>query len=141
VIGGLPRGYDTMLGTWIEKGEELSLGEWQKIALARAFYSESDLLVLDEPTSALDAAAEVQVFEELRRIARDRAVLVISHRFSTVRMADRIYVMDRGRIIEVGTHEHLMGLGGTYAHLFEAQAAAYWPTGVETGSAGGGGVR
>lgn len=141
VIDGLPRGYDTMLGTWIEKGEELSLGEWQKIALARAFYSDAELLVLDEPTSALDAAAEARVFEELRNVARDRAVLVISHRFSTVRMADRIYVMDKGRMIEVGDHESLMSLGGTYAHLFEAQAAAYWPAaGVESRSTGGGRV-
>lgn len=131
LIESLPDGYDTRLGTLLERGEELSIGEWQKIALARMFYSRSDLLILDEPTSALDAAAEAAVFNQLRRVAQRRAVLVISHRFSTVRMADRIYVMDGGRIIETGNHDELMRLRGTYASLFEAQAAAYWPEALE----------
>lgn len=124
VISRLPRGYDSTLGNWFEDGNELSAGEWQKIALARAFESPARLLILDEPTSALDAAAELRVFERVRELARERAVLAISHRFSTVRMADRIYVLDGGRILEAGSHESLMALDGHYADLYRLQAEA-----------------
>jgi ATP-binding cassette subfamily B protein len=124
-IGRLPRGYDTTLGNWFEDGSELSTGEWQKVALARAFASPARLLILDEPTSALDAESEMEVFERVRQMARNRAVLAISHRFSTVRMADRIYVLESGGIVESGTHGELMSLGGRYAHLFELQASAF----------------
>ncbi len=125
VIEGLPHGYDTTLGNWFEDGVELSTGEWQKVALARAFASPARLLILDEPTSALDAESEIEVFEKVRQIARDRAVLAISHRFSTVRMADRIYVLDDGRILESGTHAELMELEGRYARLFRLQASTF----------------
>jgi ATP-binding cassette subfamily B protein len=125
VIAALSHGYDTVLGKWFEDGEELSIGEWQKVALARAFLRDSQILVLDEPTSALDPRAEWQVFEHIRELARGRAVVLISHRFSTVRLADRIHIMDRGRIVESGTHEELVALGGTYAGMYEVQARAY----------------
>lgn len=125
VIERLPHGYDTTLGNWFEDGVELSTGEWQKVALARAFASPARLLILDEPTSALDAESEIEVFEKVRQIAQDRAVLAISHRFSTVRMADRIYVLDAGQILESGTHEELMTLGGRYARLFRLQASTF----------------
>lgn len=126
VIDSLPQGYETILGKWFEQGEELSIGQWQKIALARAFLRDSQLIVLDEPTSALDPKAEYEVFQRFRQLLKDQAAILISHRLSTVRMADRIYVLEKGRIVESGTHEELMRLSGTYAHLFELQAQHYW---------------
>lgn len=125
LIRHLPQGYDTMLGHWFAKGQELSVGEWQKIALARAFLREANLIVLDEPTSALDPLAEADVFQQFRELLEGRSAIVISHRFSTVQMADRIYVMDRGRIAEHGTHQQLLRLGGKYAHLYRVQAEHY----------------
>jgi ATP-binding cassette, subfamily B, bacterial len=121
----LPQGYETKLGKLYRGGVELSGGEWQKVALARAFYSRAQVLVLDEPSSALDAHSEIQLFDRVRRHAAGRAVVVVSHRFSTVRMADRIYVLGDGAITESGTHDELMQANGTYARLFEAQAALY----------------
>jgi len=125
VITGLPQGYETILGKWFENGEELSVGEWQKVALARAFLRDAQIIVLDEPTSALDARAEYEVFKKFRQLAEGRTVVLISHRFSTVRMADRIFVLEDGRIIESGAHDELVRRGGTYARLFETQAQYY----------------
>jgi len=125
VLAALRNGYDTMLGKWFEEGEELSIGEWQKVALARAFVRDSEILVLDEPTSALDPLAEWKVFEHIRELAKGRAVVLISHRFSTVHTADRIHILDQGRIVESGSHDELMRLGGTYARMYEVQARAY----------------
>jgi ATP-binding cassette subfamily B protein len=122
----LPEAYQTQLGKWFKDGRELSGGQWQKIALARAFIREgADILVLDEPTAAMDARAEAQVFEQFRDLARDRMVILISHRFSTVRMADEILVVQGGRVLERGSHESLMQLDGHYAHLFSLQARGY----------------
>ena len=125
VIRGLPKGYETILGKLFEDGEELSIGEWQKVALSRAFLRDAQIIVLDEPTSSLDAKAEYTVFQNFRKLAEGRTAILISHRFSTVRMADRIYVLKDGRIIEGGTHEELLHFGGTYANLFETQARQY----------------
>jgi ATP-binding cassette subfamily B protein len=125
LINRLPKGYETPLGKWFEEGEELSIGEWQKIALARAFLRDAQLIVLDEPTSALDAKSEYEVFRNFRKLLDGRSAVLISHRFSTVKMADRIFVFDGGNIKEQGTHEHLMRLGGTYAEFFEKQAQHY----------------
>ena len=124
-IERLPRGYDTTLGTWFEDGQELSVGEWQKMALARAFFRDSEIVVLDEPTSAMDAVAEQEVFRAFREMAAGRTVLLISHRFSTVKMADRIFVLQEGTVAERGSHAELMALGGLYARMFKAQAESY----------------
>ncbi|WP_438768045.1 ABC transporter ATP-binding protein [Kushneria sp. TE3] len=125
-IQRLPSGYHTQLGRWFKNGQELSGGQWQKIALSRAWMREgADILVLDEPTAAMDAAAEAAVFNRFREHSRDRSSILISHRFSTVRSADVIVVMDRGRIIERGSHDELIAGRGRYAELFELQAAGY----------------
>ncbi|MGH8074183.1 MAG: ABC transporter ATP-binding protein, partial [Lysobacter sp.] len=125
-IETLPAGFDTQLGKWFREGRELSGGQWQKIALARAFMrSRADILVLDEPTAAMDAAAEATIFEHFRKLTDNRIAILISHRFSTVRMADQIIVIQDGRIIERGSHEQLIALDGHYAHLFSLQAEGY----------------
>lgn len=122
----LPEGYQTQLGRWFDKGQELSLGQWQKVALSRAFMrDEADILVLDEPTASMDAEAEATVFERFGRLASDKMVILISHRFSTVRMADEIVVLEHGRVTERGTHESLMQQPRQYAKLFTLQAAGY----------------
>lgn len=125
VIERLPGGYDTTLGRWFDEGFQLSGGEWQKVALARSFMRDADLLILDEPTASLDARAEFEVFAQMKRLTEGKMALFISHRFSTVRLADRILVLENGGIKENGTHEQLLALGGVYAELFHLQAAAY----------------
>ncbi|MEH2330854.1 ABC transporter ATP-binding protein [Nostoc sp.] len=125
-IDQLPQTFQTQLGRWFKGGQELSGGQWQKIALSRAFMrSQADILVLDEPTSAIDAQAEFEIFNHFRAITQNQMVLLISHRFSTVRMADKILVIENGEVIEQGTHEELLQLGGRYAKLFLLQAAGY----------------
>jgi ATP-binding cassette, subfamily B, bacterial len=122
----LPQGFSTQLGKWFKGGQELSGGQWQKIALSRAFMrSEADILVLDEPTAAMDAEAEMNIFNHFRSLTKDQMVVLISHRFSTVRMADKIIVMAGGEIVEQGSHEQLLADNGRYAYLFSLQAAGY----------------
>jgi ABC-type multidrug transport system fused ATPase/permease subunit len=125
-IDHLPQGFYTRLGRWFKGGQELSGGQWQKIALSRAFMrSGADLLVLDEPTSAMDAEAEAEIFDRFREMTENQMAILISHRFSTVRMADQILVMEQGEILEHGTHEELLAQGRRYARLFSLQAAGY----------------
>jgi ATP-binding cassette subfamily B protein len=125
VIERLPRDYEQMLGRRFENGVDLSGGEWQKVALARAYLRDAQLLILDEPTAALDARSEFEVFQRFAELTAGKTALFISHRFSTVRMADRIVVLEHGRIAEDGDHEQLSRLGGRYAEMFEMQAASY----------------
>jgi ATP-binding cassette subfamily B protein len=125
VVGKLSGGYDQMLGRRFVSGVDLSGGEWQRIALARAYLRDAQLLILDEPTAALDAKSELEVFERFAELTAGKMALLISHRFSTVRMADRIVVLAGGHLVEEGTHQQLMALGGRYAEMFEMQAASY----------------
>jgi ATP-binding cassette, subfamily B, bacterial len=124
-LSALPAGYQTPLSRRFTGGHELSGGQWQKVAIARAFYRNAPLVIIDEPTAALDARAEYELFSSLHEVLRGRSALIISHRFSTVRTADRIYVLDHGRVVEQGDHDQLMALGGQYAELFHLQASAY----------------
>jgi ATP-binding cassette subfamily B protein len=127
VVSALTGGLDAPLGRWFQDGSELSGGQWQKIALARAFMrEEADVLVLDEPTASLDAEAEHAVFERFRELAQGRTTIVISHRFPTVRMAKHIVVLDHGTVVEQGSHDALVGItGGKYARMFALQAEGY----------------
>lgn len=125
VIAKLPQGYDQQLGRLFKKGRDLSGGEWQKVAIARAYMRDADLIILDEPTAALDAKAEAEVFSRFKSLALGKTAVIISHRFSTVRMADRILVLEDGGILESGSHEDLLSLRGRYAELFDLQAAGY----------------
>jgi ATP-binding cassette, subfamily B, bacterial len=126
LIETFPARYDTMLGGWFERGHEISAGQWQKLAIARAFMREdAEVLILDEPTASIDAEAEHELFQRFQSLAADRSAIVISHRFSTVRIADRIAVLHGGRLEELGTHRELVDRGGRYAHLFNLQAQGY----------------
>jgi ATP-binding cassette, subfamily B, bacterial len=125
VVRGLPADYEQMLGRRFEGGVDLSGGEWQKVALARAYLRDAQVLILDEPTAALDARSEYEVFRRFAELTAGKLALFISHRFSTVRMADRIIVLDDGKIVEDGSHEELCRLGGRYSEMFELQAASY----------------
>ena len=125
VIANLPMGYDTVLGRTMDEGVDLSGGEWQHISIARAFMSEAPILILDEPTAALDSLRERELYDNIARLSVDRTVVFISHRFSTVRMADLIVVIDGGRSIEMGSHEELIKQGGKYRSMFETQAERY----------------
>jgi ATP-binding cassette subfamily B protein len=125
VIRHLPQAYETMLGLWFQAGQELSVGEWQKIALARTFWRDARILILDEPTSSLDPLAEAEMFHNFRELLGGRSAILISHRFSTVQVADCIYVMEQGRIVEHGAHASLLSQNGRYARLYNAQAQHY----------------
>jgi ATP-binding cassette, subfamily B, bacterial len=125
VITRLDNGYEQMLGRRFEQGVDLSGGEWQKVALARAYLRDAQLLILDEPTAALDARSEYEVFHRFAELTAGKMALFISHRFSTVRSADRILVLENGRIAEEGTHDQLASMGGRYAEMFEMQASSY----------------
>ena len=124
-LAGLPEGYETMLGREFAGGYDLSIGQWQRVALARAFFRDAPLVILDEPTAALDARAESRLFDRIRDLLAGRSVVLISHRFSSVRSADRIYVLEHGRVVEAGSHAELMAAGDRYAELFTLQARAY----------------
>jgi len=121
VIRGLPKGYDTLLGKWFANGVELSVGEWQRLALARAFFRQAQILILDEPTSALDSWAEADWFDRFRSLADGRTAIIITHRFTIARRAGMIHVMEAGRIVESGKHDELLSRGGMYARSWTAQ--------------------
>ncbi|MCK5100328.1 MAG: ATP-binding cassette domain-containing protein, partial [Desulfobacteraceae bacterium] len=121
----LPEEYDTILGRWFKGGEELSIGQWQMIAIARAFFKDARIVILDEPSSALDPETEIKIFSRLKQLIKGRSALIISHRYSTARMADRILVLDDGRIIEQGSHKDLIAHNGKYARLYNTQASGY----------------
>ena len=125
VVAKLPGGYDQMIGKRFRNGIDLSGGEWQKMAIARAYMRDAEVLILDEPTAALDARAEYEVFQRFRELSARRTAVLISHRFSSVRMADRILVLNDGRVESSGSHAALLAAGGRYAELFELQAAGY----------------
>jgi ATP-binding cassette, subfamily B, bacterial len=125
LLDQLERGLDTQLGTSHAEGVDLSGGQWQKIAIARAYMRDAQVMILDEPTAALDARSEFEVFERFKELSDDRTAVLISHRFSSVRMADRILVLAEGRLEASGTHAELLAQGGRYAELFELQAAGY----------------
>ena len=121
----MPEGYGQRIGKRFKNGVELSGGEWQKIAIARAYMREAEVLILDEPTAALDARSEFEVFQRFKELSKGKTAVLISHRFSSVRMADRIFVLLDGKVEAVGTHEELVSKPGLYAELFELQAAGY----------------
>ena len=125
VISQLPLGYDQPLGKRFKQGKDLSGGQWQKIAIARAYMKDAEVLILDEPTSALDARAETEAFNRFIKLTEGKTAVIISHRFSTVRIADRIMVLKEGSVLEIGTHEELMQNDQLYAELFNLQAAGY----------------
>jgi ATP-binding cassette subfamily B protein len=125
VVARLPKGFEQPLGKRFNEGIELSGGEWQKVAIARAYMRDADILILDEPTAALDARSEYEVFQRFRDLSLGKTAVLISHRFSTVRVADRILVLTNGQVVEAGSHEELVAAGGRYAELFELQAAGY----------------
>jgi ATP-binding cassette subfamily B protein len=125
VIRKLPEGYDQIIGKRFKKGVDLSGGEWQKVAIARAYMRDAQLLILDEPTAALDARSEFEVFQRFKELSEGKTAVLISHRFSSVRMADRILVLAEGQVEAMGTHEELLAQRGRYAELFELQAAGY----------------
>ena len=125
VAAALPKGYDTPLGSWFDDSRQLSGGQWQKVALSRAFMRDAEVLILDEPTSALDPEREFEIFQQFRELTKGKTTILISHRFSTVRMADRILVIDDGQLVEVGTHAELLAMDGLYAKLFNMQAQGY----------------
>ncbi len=124
-LEGFPFGYDTLLGRWFKGGEELSMGQWQMMAISRAFFRDAEIVVLDEPSSALDPKTETAVFSKLKKLMKGRSALIISHRYSTVRMADKILVLDKGQIIEQGSHEELIKKNGKYSNLYKSQAKGY----------------
>jgi ATP-binding cassette subfamily B protein len=124
-IESFTSGYDTLLGRWFKNGEELSIGQWQMMAIARAFFRDAEIVILDEPSSALDPETEKNIFSGLKHLIKDKSALIISHRYSTVKMADKILVLDKGHIIEQGSHNELMQLNGKYAKLYNTQADSY----------------
>ena len=125
VLNKLPKGYNSQLGRMFEEGQELSVGEWQKVAIARAFYRNSDIIVLDEPSSSLDPLSEAELFEQFKKLIKGKTAILISHRFSTVKMADKIFVMKGKKIIEQGSHEELIKKKGFYFKMYSAQAKNY----------------
>src|SRR5690606_26511694 len=129
----LRSGFETVLGRTFEGGQDLSGGQWQKLAIARAYFRSAQLLVLDEPTAALDARAEMEIFQQFRALAGDRTAVFVSHRMASARIADRVLVLDDGKLMEHGRHDELIRRGGLYASMFEAQAQWYRGRGVADG--------